>query len=487
MVKELKNYINGSWIKSETNHVEDVINPAKDEVIGRVPFSTKEEVKSAIGAAKESFESEWRNASINERVDPLYKYVEVLERNQEELATTLIKEHGKEWDAAVGEMRRAIQMVQSACAAIETQKGDFSENIATAIDEYSVMRPLGVFTMIPPFNFPAMVPWWFIPFALAVGDTYILKPNEQCPMTQQHMFELIDQELDLPDGVINLVNGGPEVANLLIEHPDIEGVSSVSSTKVAKTIYQKAAGLGKRAQCQAGANNFHVVLADANLDKAIDNLLGPYWGNTGQRCLAGSILLVDKEIYQEFKERFIEATKQLTIGYGLEKDIDIGPVVSKKALHMLEDYIETGLKEGAELVLDGRNVQVEGYPDGYFLGPTIFENAKPGMRIFDEEVFGPVACLAEISHLDEAIHLIKGNRYGNAITIYTESGYSARKLRNEVEVGNVGVNIGTVAPMAYYPFSGMKDSFFGDLHGQSKDVINFFTERQVVIERWLGE
>ncbi len=487
MVTELKNYINGTWTESETDEFEEIRNPAKDEVIARVPYSTKKEVNSAVKAARYSFESEWRNTPINERIDPLYKYVEVLERNQEELAETLIKEHGKEWTAAVGEIRRTIQMVQDATAAMETQKGDFSENVASGIDEFSVLRPLGVFGMVPPFNFPAMVPWWFIPFALAVGDTYVLKPNEQCPMTQIHMFRLIDEELDLPDGVLNLVNGGPEAANLLIEHPNIEGISSVGSTKIAKKIYRKASSAGKRVQCQAGANNFHVVLSDANLEKTVENLLGPYWGNTGQRCLAGSVILAEESIYGNLKERFLESTKKLKIGSGLEKETDIGPVVSKKALEELKNWIEIGLDEGGELLLDGRKVKVEDHPDGYFLGPTIFENVEPGMRIFDEEVFGPVACLAKVENLDEAIRTVEDNRFGNAVTIYTENGSAARKFRNEVKVGNVGINVGTVAPMSYYPFSGMKDSFFGDLHGQSRDAINFFTDRQVVIERWFGD
>lgn len=487
MVTELKNYTNGTWNESETEKFEEIRNPAKDEVIAKVPYSTEKEVNSAVKTARKAFESEWRNTPINERINPLYKYVEVLERNQKELAETLIKEHGKEWDAAVGEIKRTIQMVQDATATIETQKGDFSENVASGIDEFSVLRPLGVFGMVPPFNFPAMVPWWFIPYALAVGDTYVLKPNEQCPMTQIHMFRLIDEELDLPDGVLNLVNGGPEAANLLIEHRDIEGISSVGSTEVARKIYSKASSAGKRVQCQAGANNFHVVLSDANLEKTVENLLGPYWGNTGQRCLAGSVILAEESIYENLKGRFLEATKRLKIGSGLNKETDIGPVISKDALEDLKNWIEIGLDEGGELLLDGRDVKVENHPNGFFLGPTIFENVEPGMRIFDEEVFGPVACLAKIENLEEAIRTVGNNRFGNAVTIYTESGSAARKFRNEVKVGNVGINVGTVAPMSYYPFSGMKDSFFGDLHGQSKDAINFFTDRQVVIERWFGD
>lgn len=487
MVEKLKNYIGGEWKKSSSENYREIKNPAKDEVIVKAPLSTKEEVENAINVAKEAFHESWRNASINERIDPLFKYVRVLEEKKEEIAETLIKEHGKEWSAAVGEIDRAIQMVQNACTTMEIGKGDFSENIASApIDEYSVMRPLGVFAMIPPFNFPAMVPWWFAPYAIAVGDTYIIKPNEVCPMTQQHMFELIDEELNLPDGVINLVHGGPDVANRLMKHPDIEGISFVGSTPVARHIYQTAASEGKRVQAQAGANNYHVVMPDANLEKTVDNLLGPYWGNSGQRCLAGSVLIGVGDIYEDLKEKFIEETEKLKIGYGLEKDTDIGPVVSKEKMRELEEWIEKGLEEGGDLLLDGRGVSVKEYPNGYFLGPTIFENVRPGMSIFDEEVFGPVMCLYHADDLDEAIDLINRDKYGNATTIYTESGQWARKFQNEVKVGNIGINIGTVAPMSYYPFSGMKESFFGDLHGQSKDVVQFFADRQVVIRRWFG-
>lgn len=485
ITEKLKNYVNGEWVESETDEYREIVNPATTEVIAEAPMSTEEEVEEVVSVAKERFDT-WRNESINGRIDPLYKYTQVLEENQEDLAETIVKEHGKEWPAAVGEVRRAIQMVQNACAGMEMQKGGFSENVANNLDEYSVMRPLGVFAMIPPFNFPAMVPWWFAPYAVAVGDTYIIKPNEKCPMTQQHMFKLIDEELDLSPGVINLINGGPDVANQLMKHQDIEGISFVGSVPIAKKVYETCAKEGKRVQAQAGANNFHIVTPSANLEKTIDNLMGPYWGNTGQRCLAGSILVGIGDIYDELKEKFIESTKELKIGYGMDKDTDIGPVVTEDDHEKLLDWIETGLEEGAELILDGRDVEVEEYPDGYFLGPTIFK-AEPGMKIFDEEVFGPIACLYQAEDLDEAMELVNDSNYGNAVTIYTEKGSEARKFRNEVKVGNVGINVGTVAPMAYYPFGGMKDSFFGDLHGQGNDVINFFADRQVVIRRWFGD
>lgn len=487
MVRELKNYIDGNWIESESDIFEEVKNPATNETLAKVPFSTEEEVLQAIDSAKRTFNEEWRNASINDRIDPLFEYVQVLREEKKNIAKVLVKEHGKELSAALGEVDRTIQMVQDACTVMEIGKGDFSENVASApIDEYSVMRPLGVFTMIPPFNFPAMVPWWFAPYAISVGDTYIIKANEVCPMTQQYMFELIDSKLDLPDGVINLIHGGPEVAEILIEHPDVEGVSFVGSTPVARHIYKLAAEHGKRVQAQAGANNYHVVMPDANLDRAVDNLLGPYWGNSGQRCLAGSVLIGVGEIYDELKSEFVSRSKELKIGYGLDEEVDMGPVVSEKNLNDLKEWIDKGLEEGGKLVLDGRDVSVEGYPDGYFLGPTIFENVEPGMEIFDEEVFGPVMCLYHAENLDEAVNVINRDSYGNATTIYTENGRWARKFQNEVKVGNVGINIGTVAPMSYYPFCGMKDSFFGDLHGQSKDVVNFLADRQVVVRRWFG-
>jgi len=481
-VTQIKNYINGEWVKPSGTEVIDVENPATGEVLAQFRTSTREDVKEVVKEAKDAFE-EWRKVPAVERCRFLFKLYSLLKENWEELARTITIEHGKEYPAAYGEMRRAIEMVEAACATPSLIKGEFSENVAKGIDEYLIRVPIGVFAMLPPFNFPAMVPLWFMPWAVACGNTYIIKPAPQVPLTQSKIFELIDKA-GFPRGVVNLIGNGEGVADELLENKDIAGISSVTSTPVAKEIYQKAAKNGKRAQCHAGANNFLIVMPDANLDKAIANMMSSCFGNSGQRCLAGSIILGVGSIYEELKERFLKAASSLKVGYGLEKDVDMGPVISKKALNKLHSDIEKGISEGAKLILDGREIKVEGYPKGYFLGPTIFEDAEPEMYIFDEEIFGPVVCLKKVKDLDEAINLANSSRFGNAVTIYTENGKWARQFQNRIECGNVGINVGVVAPMAFYPFAGMKDSFLGDLHGQAEDTIDFFTHKKVVISRW---
>jgi len=482
MVEILKNYINGKWVESKSTELLDVDNPATGEVIAKVPMSTKEEVNEAVRAAKEAF-PEWRQVPAIERARYLFKLRDLILEHKEKLAKTITREHGKEYRAAVGEMQRLIEMIETACGIPTLMMGDYSEDIARGIDEYTIRVPLGVFAVIPPFNFPALVPFWFLPWAVACGNTYIVKPNEQCPISQQRIFELID-EAGFPPGVINLVNGGPQQAQWLIEHPDVVGISFVGSTRVAKIIYELCGKYGKRVQAQAGANNFLVIMPDADVDAFMSNILESCFGNTGQRCLTGSVILGVGDIYEEFKEKFLDAASKLKVGNGLDPDVDMGPVVSKAALERLHREIEIGIKEGAKLLLDGRGIKVEGYPNGYFLGPTVFE-AEPGMYIFDEEIFGPVVCLKRVESLEEAIKLINSSKYGNASSIYTMNGKWAHRFRYAVQCGNIGINVGVPAPIAFYPFGGMKESFFGVLHGQGKDVVDFFTDRKVVIERWV--
>ncbi|MFP4001828.1 MAG: CoA-acylating methylmalonate-semialdehyde dehydrogenase [Thermoplasmata archaeon] len=485
MTEILKNYIGREWKESKSDDLKEVRNPAKDEVIAEVPMSTEREVDECVTAAKNVFE-DWRNTSVTERVEPLFKFVQVLKEEKEEVAQILTEEHGKAYGSALGEMERTIQMVEGACATLETNKGEFTENISEGIDEYTVRRPLGVFATIAPFNFPAMVPWWYAPWAVAVGDTFILKASEQCPRTQQKIFELIDERIELPDGVINLINGGKGVAEDLISHSEVEGITFVGSTEVGKKIYSQAAKRGKRAQCQTGANNFLVVMPDVDLNEVMPNMMNSCFGNAGQRCLAGSIVLGVGDIYEELEETFIEYAENLEVNHGMADGVDMGPVVSKESLDKLHSDIQRGLDEGGELLLDGREIEIKDRPNGYFLGPTVFK-AEHGMEIFDREIFGPVICLDSVEDLEEAIKMINEDQYGNAATIYTEKGGAAREFRNGVKIGNVGVNLGVVAPMSYYPFGGMKDSFFGDLHGQGRDIVNFFSDRQVVIRRWNGK
>ncbi|MFW9822398.1 MAG: CoA-acylating methylmalonate-semialdehyde dehydrogenase [Candidatus Thorarchaeota archaeon] len=482
----LKNYINGNFVDSESTRIIEFMNPALDEPIGEVPMSTKEEVNKTVEAANTAY-SEWRKIPGIQRIQPLLRLLPLIKDNADEISESIVVNHGKEWNAAVGEVVRTYQMIEASLAVPEYQKGEYMSNIALGIDEYSIVEPLGVFIMIPPFNFPAMVPFWFWPFAVAAGNTYIIKSNEQTPLALQNIFKYID-EAGFPPGVINYIHGDVEIANQLIEHPDVVGVSSVGSTPVAQKIYKKASSLYKRAQCHGGANNFLVITDKANVEKIMPNIMNGLFGNTGQRCLSGAVLMIvgSKNFYNSFKKQLIEATNALKVGYGMDKDTFMGPVVSKKSLNKLLDQIKNGIDEGASLFLDGRGIKIPGYEKGYFLGPCLLENAKPGMRIYDEEVFGPVACLDRVDSIDEAIEIINENTKGNAVTIYTESGEEARYFRTEVNNIQVGINIGVVAPIAWFPFAGARDSFFGTLRAQGYEALKFFTQERVIIERFHG-
>ncbi|MHA1986986.1 MAG: CoA-acylating methylmalonate-semialdehyde dehydrogenase [Promethearchaeota archaeon] len=482
----LKNYINGKFVDSESSRFIEYMNPALDEPLGRVPMSTKEEVNSVVKAAKDAF-PDWRKVPGIQRIQPFFKLISLIKENIDEIAESIVTNHGKEWNAAVGEAIRSYQMIEAAFTVPEYQKGQYMPNIATGIDEYSMLEPLGVFLMIPPFNFPAMIPFWFFPFAVAAGNTYIIKSNEQTPLAFQNIFKYIDKA-GFPPGVINFIHGDVEIANQLIEHPDIVGVSSVGSTPVAQAIYKKVSSLCKRAQCHGGANNFLVITEKANIEKIMPNIMNSVFGNSGQRCLSGAVMMtVGKEsFYEDFKAHLLKATNELKIGYGMDKETFMGPVISKKSLNNLHGQIQSGIDEGAELILDGRGVKVPGYEKGYFLGPCFFEKAKPGMKIYDEEVFGPVACLDRVETLKEAVNIINKNPKGNAVTIYTESGEEARFFRDEVYNIQLGINIGVVAPLAWFPFAGAKDSFFGTLRAQGYESLKFFTQERVIIERFHG-
>lgn len=449
-------------------------------------MSTKEEVEQVVNAAKEAF-SDWRKVPGVQRIQPFFRLLELIKGNIDEITGSIVINHGKEWNAAKGEVIRTYQMIEASITVPEYQKGQYMPNIAVGIDEYSILEPLGVFLMIPPFNFPAMVPFWFWPFAVAAGNTYIIKSNEQTPLALQKIFEYIDQA-GFPPGVINYLHGDVEVANQLIEHPDMIGVSSVGSTPVAQAIYKKASSLCKRAQCHGGANNFLVITEKANIDQIMPNLMNSLFGNSRQRCLSGAVVMIigKQSFYDTFKEKLLETTAALKVGYGMDKETFMGPVVSRKSLNKLLGQIQNGIDEGATLILDKRNIKVEGYEKGYFLGPCLFENAQPGMKIYDEKVFGPVACLARADNLDEAIEIINQNPKGNAVTIYTESGEEARYFRSEIHNIQLGINIGVVAPLAWFPFAGAKDSFFGTLRAQGYEAVKFFTQERVIIEKFHG-
>ncbi len=480
-VEKLNNYINGQWVESKSTEILDVINPATTEKIAEVPLSTPEEVEAAIQAAKKAF-GEWRETPPLTRVRYLFSLKELMEENFEELSRTIVIEEGKTIDEARGEIRRGIENVEVATGIPSLMQGTMLEDIARSIDEIEIRQPLGVCCMIPPFNFPSMVNLWFMPYSIACGNTFIVKPSEQVPLSQNRLFKLLD-EVEFPEGVVNLVNGAKDVVDHLLESPDVRAVSFVGSTPVAKYVYSKATANGKRAQCQAGAKNFLVVMPDAVLEPTVAALMTSFFGCAGERCLSGAVLLAVGEVYEPLRDMLVEAASKIRVGYGLDEGVQMGPVISKRHMERVHGYIEKGVQEGAKLILDGRNIKVEGYP-GWFIGPTIFDKVKPDMIIANDEIFGPVMSIIHIKDLEEAFEIIHANPYGNASSIFTTSGKSAREFQYRVQCGNVGINVGIAAPMAFFPFSGWKDSFFGDLHGQGLDAIRFFTEKKVSIIRW---
>jgi malonate-semialdehyde dehydrogenase (acetylating)/methylmalonate-semialdehyde dehydrogenase len=482
----LKNYINGEWVESKSKEAWNVNNPATQKLLARVPMSTKDEMFGAIQAAKEAF-PEWRRTPPLSRVRCLFRLKELLEKNFEQLSRVQTMEHGKTIDESRGETRRGIEMVEVSTGIPSLMMGYNLEDIAAGIDEFVIYQPLGVFGHIAPFNFPFMVPLWFSPFALATGNTFVLKPSPRDPISQVKLAELID-EAGFPPGVYNVVHGGAETANILMEHPDIKGMTFVGTTSIGKEVYKKCGETGKRAIIQVSAKNFMVVMPDANINATIAALLTSFFGNTGQRCLSGANLVIvgkDDGFYKKFLNAFVEATSKIKVGYGLDESVQMGPMQSVDGKERVLKYIDIGIREKAKLILDGRKPTITGnYPDACFINPTIFENVTPDMTIAREEIFGAVASVMRAKELDEVIQWINSSNYGNAAAIFTSNGKAAREFQYQVECGNIGVNIGIVAPMAFFPFSGMKDSFFGVLHGQGKDAIRFFTESKVVVQRW---
>jgi len=477
-VERLKNFINGEWVDSESTEYGDVRNPAWDRLLCQVPMSTNAEVDRAVQAAKNAF-PEWRNTPPVTRARCLHRLRELLEENFDELSTVQTTEHGKTIDESRGETRRGIEMVEVATGIPSLIQGYNLEDIATDIDEYCIYQPLGVFGHIAPFNFPFMVPLWYLPFAIATGNTFIVKPSPRDPMSQVELFKLFD-DAGIPPGVVSLVHGAADVANHLLEHPDIKGMTFVGSTAVGKIIYRKSGETGKRVIAQCGAKNYLVILPDVDLDSAVPSLMTSFFGNTGQRCLSGANAVVvgeDDAFFKRFVDTFVEAASKIRVGDGLDESVQMGPLQTLESKKRVIGFIEKGIEEGAKLLLDGRKLNLVGdVSETCFLNPTVFGNVTPSMTIGKEEIFGPVANIMRAKDLDEAIEMIHSNPYGNAASIYTNSGKMARRFQHEVKCGNIGINIGIVAPMAFFPFSGMKDSFFGTLHGQGRDAIRFFTE-----------
>ncbi len=485
-VKEVKNYINGEWVDSK-GEIVDVVNPATGKVIGKCPISTREEIDAAVAAAKAAF-PEWRRTTPLARSRILFRLKELLEENFEEVSRIQTMEHGKTIDESRGETRRGIENVEVACGIPTLMQGYYSEDIATGIDEYLVPTPLGVFGIIGPFNFPFMIPLWSAPYALATGNTIVIKPSSEVPLSQTRLAELAE-EAGFPPGVWNVVNGGRTVVNGMLEHNDIVGITFVGSTPTGRdVIYKKCGETGKRVIAQCGAKNFMVIMPDCNVPATIAALMTSFFGNAGQRCLSGANLLIvgdDDKFYRSFVDQVCDMASKIKVGYGLDESIQMGPVRDKEKKANIIRYIESGIKEGAKLILDGRKPKIVGdYPETCFLNPTIFENVSPDMKIGKEEIFGPVMSIMRAKNLEKAVEICNSNPFGNGNAIFTQSGRDARYFLYNIESGNVGINIGIVAPMAFFPFSGMKDSFFGVLHTQGKEAVRFFTESKVVIQRW---
>jgi len=480
----LRNYIDGAWVESASSQTIDVLNPASQEILAKVPFGadTVKDVVLATESSSRAFK-EWRNVPVMKRVQVLYQLKTLLEKNRESLAEIITKESGKTSAEAIGEIQRAIENVEVACGTPMLMSGDIIEDIATGIDEMMIRQPVGVAACITPFNFPSMIVFWFLPYAIATGNTFIVKPSEKVPLTMMKIFELIDQ-LDIPKGVLNMVHGGKDSVDTILEHPEIKAISFVGSTPIARYIYSKGTANGKRVQAQGGAKNPVVVLPDADIDMTAKIITDSVYGCAGQRCLAASTIITVGDQTQQMKEALYETVKARTTGYGLDAGVDMGPVITAESKNRIEGLIQMGIDEGANVLLDGRNTSVSGFENGNFLAPTILENVALDKELIKTEIFGPVMSLISMNTIEDALKFVNGGNYGNMACLFTSSGASARKFRNEANAGNIGINIGVAAPMAQFPFSGWKDSFFGDLHGQGKHAIEFFTQTKVIIERW---
>jgi len=477
----VRNYVDGEWINPSKEGM-DVVNPATGEAIASVGFSSRADVDAAVQAGQEAF-AKWRHRPVEERIQPLFELKQLLEDHHEELAELLVKEHGKTRAEARGELRRGIENVEVACGIPSLMQAGHVENAAPGIDETAVRQPLGVFAAVTPFNFPGMIPLWFLPYAVASGNAFILKPSERDPLVAQRLFELIEQA-GFPEGIVQLVNGSVDTVDAILEHDGIEGVSFVGSTPVARSIYEKAAANGKRVQAQGGAKNHVIVTETADLAFAAEKTVGSALACSGERCLANDLAVVEESVYKDFIDLVVAEAERQVVGYGLDEETTIGPLITEEHEQQVRNYVETGIQEGAELLVDGRDVAVPEYPEGNFLGPCIFRDVTADMVIAREEIFGPVLGLMPASDLDAAIDILNSSDYGNAASLFTGRGADARRFRHDAEAGNLAVNAGTAAPMAFFHFGGEKESFFGDLHAQAEDVVRFYTDETVYIERW---
>ncbi|MBI5711131.1 MAG: CoA-acylating methylmalonate-semialdehyde dehydrogenase [Candidatus Eisenbacteria bacterium] len=481
-VRTVQNYIGGRWVAADATRFGEVRNPATGALVARTPLGGAADVDRAVQAALQAFPG-WRRTPPVNRVRPLFKLKDLFERRFEDVARVCTIEHGKTLEESRSSVRRAIDNIDLAVGIPDRMMGTALEDIAAGIDCTSMRQPVGVFAAITPFNFPAMVPMWFLPHAVACGNTFIVKPSERVPLSQAIIFELI-HEAGFPEGVVNLVNGAKDAVDAILDHPGIAGVSFVGSSPVAHYVYKRGAEKGKRVQALGGAKNFVVVMPDADMDRAAAVSTESCFGCAGERCLANPVVIAVGDACGPITERLVAEAAKIRVGDGLEPGVTMGPVISKEHLQRITGYIEKGVAEGAKLLLDGRGFKDPKHQDGYFLGPTVFGEVRPEMVIAREEIFGPVLCIIRAKDFDEAVAIVRKHELGNATSIFTTSGKWAREYRYRVEPSMLGVNIGVAAPMAFFPFGGAKGSFYGDLKAHGRDAVEFYTDKKVTITRW---
>jgi len=478
----LMNFVGGQWEAPSTTQTIPVRNPATGDVLANAPLSSAADVAKAIEAASKALPA-WRRTPPGDRIQPLFRLKALLDANFSDLARVVTEECGKTLAESEGELKRGIENVEVATGIPSLMLGSNLEDIASGIDEFMVRQPVGIVGVITPFNFPGMIPLWFLPYAVACGNTVVLKPSEKTPMTMARVMQLVEQA-GFPPGVANLVHGGKDAVDALLDHPEVRAISFVGSTPVARYVYSRAAANGKRVQAQGGAKNPIVVLPDADMDMTTRIVADSSFGCAGQRCLATSVVITVAEADKRFTQQISDAASSRKIGYGLDKGTEMGPVISAESQARIEGLIAKGVAEGATALVDGRHARVEGYSRGSFLRPTVLGNVDPAGELARTEIFGPVLSLMRADSVEAAIEIVNRSAFGNMACLFTSSGAAARQFRYETRVGNVGINVGVAAPMAYFPFSGWKESFFGDLHAQGHDAIDFYTEKKVVVERW---
>jgi malonate-semialdehyde dehydrogenase (acetylating)/methylmalonate-semialdehyde dehydrogenase len=483
-VPTVKMLLDGKFIESRASEWHDVINPATQEVLAQVPFATDDELDAAVESAKKAFKT-WKNTPLAARARIMLKLQALVREHMSRIAQTLSAEQGKTLADAEGDVFRGLEVVEHACSIGSLQLGEFAENVAGGVDTYTLRQPIGVCAGITPFNFPAMIPLWMFPMAIVCGNTFVLKPSEQDPLTPMLLAELA-LEAGVPPGVLNIVHGGKRVVDAICKHPDIAAVSFVGSTAVGTHVYSLASEHGKRVQCMMGAKNHAVVMPDANKEQSLNSLIGATFGAAGQRCMATSVTVLVGEA-QKWIPDIVAKAKSLKVNAGMEKNTDLGPVVSKNAKHRILGLVEDGIKEGAKLELDGRGIKVPGYEQGNFIGPTIFSAVTPSMKIYTTEIFGPVMVIVGVNTLDEAIKLINDNPFGNGTGIFTQSGGVARKFQNEIDVGQVGINVPIPVPVPFFSFTGSRGSKLGDLGPYGKQVVQFYTQTKTVTSRWFDD